>query len=244
VTNIATGESGSLTSSPASETIPADADPALAIVKSSPDTTYASVGDILAYNFEVTNTGNITLTGETTVVDDRIGTIVCFDRNIIPGETVSCSADYVVTQTDIDAGSVTNNAYADNTRATSNPVDLTIDGNQMTALTMVKTALDTSYASVGDVLDYTFEVTNSGNTTIVFPITVSDSRIADVMCPALPAGGLAPNASITCTGSDIVIQADLDSGSVENTATATDGVATSAPAMYSIIHSLLPIPAM
>jgi len=66
-------------------------------------------------------------------------------------------------------------------------------------------------------------VTNSGNTTLLSPITVSDSRIASVSCPALPAGGLVPGASLTCTGSDTVTQADINAGSVTNTATATDG---------------------
>ena len=48
-------------------------------------------------------------------------------------------------------------------------------------------------------------------------MTVADDK-ATVTCPA---GGLAPGAMITCTASYTITQADLDSGSVKNTAKAT-----------------------
>ncbi len=57
-------------------------------------------------------------------------------------------------------------------------------------MTIDKTTTTPSYAAVGDVLSYSYLVTNSGNTTITAAITVSDDRIATVTCPALPAGGL------------------------------------------------------
>ena len=227
VTNVATASDGTTTSPPDSETIPALADPALTMRKSTSDTTFNSVGDILTYTFEIENMGNLTLTGDTVIVDDKIGTFVCFSGNIPPGAMETCTATYAVTQADIDAGFVTNNAYAENPMATSPPDDATVDADQTPEITVEKTALTTSYDSVGDILNYEFEVTNTGNTTITLPISVTDSEIPSVSCPALPSGGLAPGDSITCSGSDTVTQADLDAGFVTNTASASDGDTTS-----------------
>jgi len=227
VTNVASASDGTTTSPTDSETIPADSDPALTMRKSSADTSFATVGQILTYTFELENTGNLTLTGDIDIVDNKIGTFLCYSGNLAPGQIVSCTADYTVTQADIDAGSVTNDAYAENPTTTSPLDSVTIDAGQTPEISMVKTNLTADFANVGDVLDYEFVVTNSGNTTIVLPITVSDSRIPNVTCPALPAGGLLPGASITCTGSDTVTQADIDAGSVTNTASATDGTTTS-----------------
>ena len=49
-------------------------------------------------------------------------------------------------------------------------------------------------------------------------ISVSDNKVATVSCPS---GSLAPGASETCTGSYTVTQADVDTGSVTNSATAS-----------------------
>jgi len=55
----------------------------------------------------------------------------------------------------------------------------------------------------------------------------ADDKIPSVTCPALPAGGLLPTQSQTCTASYAVTQADIDAGSVTNIASATDGTLTS-----------------
>ena len=103
----------------------------------------------------------------------------------------------------------------------------TVDADQAPALTTVKTAITSDYDTVGDTLDYDYVVTNSGNTTITNPLSVSDNRIALVSCPALPSGGLLPTQSVTCSATYVVTQADIDAGSVTNTAFSTDGSVTS-----------------
>src|SRR5438046_810230 len=75
-------------------------------------------------------------------------------------------------------------------------------------------------------LHYRYLVTNTGNVTLKNPVTVTDD-LTTVSCPVLPAAGLAPGATLTCTSSYVVTQADVDAGFVLNTAFASSGTTTS-----------------
>ena len=72
---------------------------------------------------------------------------------------------------------------------------------------------------VGDTVEYTFEVTNTGVTELS-NVTVSDALLGltNAVCAA---GPIAPGATETCTtvGSYVLVQADVDAGFVVNTAT-------------------------
>ena len=100
------------------------------------------------------------------------------------------------------------------TTTTSPPVTHTLTGTQSPAMSVVKSTTSTTFTAVGDVIPYSFLVTNTGNVTLTNAITVADTKIASVTCPALPSGGLTPTQSITCTGSYTITQADLDAGRV------------------------------
>ena len=81
----------------------------------------------------------------------------------------------------------------------------------------MKTATPTTYNAVGNVINYSYLVTNNGNVTLSGPFTVSDDKATDEACPATPTS-LAPGASVTCTASYTITQADLDAGTVTNVA--------------------------
>ena len=85
------------------------------------------------------------------------------------------------------------------------------------ALTIVNTASPDTYSEVGDVISYSYLVTNTGDVTIS-NLSVADDKATDESCPLTT---LAPSQSTTCTASHMIIQADLDAGSVSNTATAS-----------------------
>lgn len=247
VTNTAAGQgappSGPNATGDDSTTTPLTAGPALSLAKTANPTTYASVGQSISYSYAVTNTGNVTL-NTLALTDDRIASVSCPVTTLAPGAGTTCTGTYQITQADLDAGSVTNTASASVVPAQGSvapaTAQATITAVQNRALALVKSSTATGFNAVGTVLPYSYLVTNTGNITLTDPVTISDDRIASVSCPALPAGGLAPGTSVTCTGTYTVTQADLDTGSVTNIATAQSGATSSAPSTVTITGTQQP----
>jgi uncharacterized repeat protein (TIGR01451 family) len=116
-------------------------------------------------------------------------------------------------------------ALLDDPEATALLATGTAGPNQVTGLTVVKSALLTDVnanglVDAGDTITYTFAVTNTG------AVTISNVAIDD---PMLAAAGvtiscdatvLAPAASTNCAGAYTITEADVDAGSVVNVATA------------------------
>ncbi|MBO6880310.1 gliding motility-associated C-terminal domain-containing protein [Winogradskyella sp.] len=165
----------------------------------------ASVGDIITYTYTVTNTGNTTLF-DVSVTEDAAdftgtGTLPTptyvsggtdedgqadLEDMVVGSGTIVYTATYAITQADIDAGIVTNQAIADSDDPSGNPVtddsddpadptgtddptDTTIPENP--SIETVKTVMITndvapSGASLGDEMTYTITVTNTGNVTL------------------------------------------------------------------------------
>ena len=85
-------------------------------------------------------------------------------------------------------------------------------------LTLAKTADPMTYTTAGDVITYTYLLTNSGNVALSGPFTVADDK-ATVTCPAT--ASLAVGDSISCTATYTITGADVTAGSVTNVATAS-----------------------
>lgn len=205
--------------------------------------TYDSTDDILTFAFDVTNTGNVTIPATVTIDDPLLvslgGTVSCPADDILPDGMITCEGSFTVTQGQIDAGSLTNTATAVSSLATSPASSVTVLAQQTPALATDKEAVSvevggTVYAGVPDaqfrvgaIVTYNYTVTNTGNTTITAPITVSDNLIDTVSCPALPTGGLIPDGTLVCEATFTVTSDDVALGSVTNLASATDGTTTS-----------------
>ncbi len=69
----------------------------------------------------------------------------------------------------------------------------------------------------GDTIAYSFVVTNTGAVTLTL-VGVTDAKVGAITCPSTT---LAPGAATTCTAGYTITQADVDSGAVNNSATAT-----------------------
>ncbi|RNL60655.1 DUF11 domain-containing protein [Nocardioides marmoriginsengisoli] len=215
-----------------------DPDPSLSIEKTSTfktdahDDDLADKGDVLTYSFEVENTGNVTLTGVT--VDDALaglGAISPAPATLAPGASQTFTADYTVTQGDVDAGGTFNEATAVGTppaggKTESDPDDDAVDGpDPEPVVTVTKEGeLTTDHgtagkADPGDVITYTFTVHNAG------PATAKDVSVTDPLAglsaitPASVAT-LAPGDDAEFTATYTVTTKDVDRGEVRNQASA------------------------
>jgi ELWxxDGT repeat protein len=106
---------------------------------------------------------------------------------------------------------------------------------ELTAVRLTKQAVNANEAfnQVGQIITYSYVVTNTGNSALPGPATITDDKVTGVVCPNVNTVGnlnndLDFNESVTCTGTYSITQADLNTGFVTNNATATVGGLVSA----------------
>src|SRR2546422_1010614 len=68
---------------------------------------------------------------------------------------------------------------------------------------------------------YTTLFRSTGNTTLA-AVTVTDSQVSDLVCVPANGSSLAPGATLNCTASHTITQADIDTGSFYNQARVDD----------------------
>lgn len=244
VTNTATASAGGTQSNEDSETVDAVQNPLLTVVKSSPTTSVTGPGNV-AYSYLVSNTGNVTLNGIALSDNNDNDDLVCPSISLAPGTSMTCTATHTVTQGEIDANGspVADSGNLSNTvTATSNAptVQDTLDIPivQAPSLDVVKAGIwnddgaTPNIAEVGETISYVITTTNTGNTTLT-GVAVTDPLITDppnsgtISCPGgNPIPSLAPGASLDCSATYSLVQADVTAGSRTNTATATSGPTT------------------
>jgi uncharacterized repeat protein (TIGR01451 family) len=220
-------------SDPAQDThsIPISQGPALAVDKDSTTITIGDVGPV-TYTFVVTNTGNQTLTG-ITVLDPNCDVDPVFvdgdlnnDDKLQRDEIWTYTCDHTVTQAELDAGgNLVNTVTADSNESDPAQDTHSIPISQGPALSLTKSASPTVYSAAGQVITYTYGLTNSGNVTLTGPFVVTDDKIGTIIC-GTPLSTLAPGASFvgSCSATYTIQPGDVkptNDGSVTNTATAS-----------------------
>ncbi len=211
------------------ETVEVPQKPSIDLLKSwtgyidSDNSLTVSVGDTLTYTFDVTNSGNVTL-DPVTLSDPKLnidGT-TCGTSSLAPGAKTSCAMMYEVLQSDMDEGGVYNTATVTGqppleAPPVQNTDTETVPLSQRPDLTLDKVATPQTYGAVGQAIQYSYTLTNSGNVTLNPPYAVTDNKVATVTCPQSPAA-LSVGQSIVCTATYTILQSDLDAGSVTNVA--------------------------
>ncbi|WP_449408978.1 DUF7507 domain-containing protein [Microbacterium maritypicum] len=191
-----------------------------------------SAGDTVAYSFTVRNTGDVTLTSA--VISDPLlgGPVMCptLTSPLAPGASTTCSPIlYTLTQADLDAGDVHNDAtvVAESARGqVSDEASADVVVPSINSIVLTKspsTVVDVDGAgqvTSGDTIAYTFTVTNTGTTTLQDAVITDPMLGGAVACTALDGVSLLPGQSVTCAPVDYTLtQGDIDAGVVRNTAT-------------------------
>lgn len=101
-----------------------------------------------------------------------------------PGQSVVATATYVLTQADVDLGTVTNTASVVGTDPNNNTPTANADASVAVPaapqISLTKTPTVPAGAGVGDTVSYAFTATNTGN------VTLREVAITDP-CPDCPA---------------------------------------------------------
>lgn len=203
-------------------TVPATFVASILLTKSSSPSSFSNPGTVITYSFLVKNTGNVNLSN-VTVTDDKLGAISCPSSTLAPGVSETCHASYTITQLDVDAGSVRNTGSASGTLSTGHTVTadstLTVPSFIGPSILLTKAASPTSFSRTGEVITFSYLVKNTGNVSLT-SVGVTDPQpgLSAISCPTT---NLAPDQSETCTATYTTTQADLNAGSITNTATAS-----------------------
>ncbi|HPZ50455.1 MAG TPA: hypothetical protein PLA44_11450, partial [Propionibacteriaceae bacterium] len=224
------------------------ASPQLKIEKSAaaPTTTKGAVstqvdgGDTITYSFKVTNTGTAPIVGAT-VVDAKCdsGSLAPTSAAIAVGASQTFTCTHTLTQAEVDSGSFTNTASvtgtdtAGNVAATDSTSVLSATSTfaRVAETKIVKSAATPrpapgnpgSTIKAGDFIDYTFTVTNTGNTTLT-NVGITDAKCdATAVLLPLPStttslASLAPGATVQFQCTHTITQTDINGGGATNTA--------------------------
>jgi uncharacterized repeat protein (TIGR01451 family) len=210
----------------------------------------------------VVNDGNVTLTGVNTS-DSIVGPLTSHtdsgagthgDGNLDPGEIWTYTAVYDTQQSDIDNhgsvdGTADNNIHNTATVTTtqgaggSDSADVGIDYRPAILLDKAGTFADDNhdgFSEVGEHINYTFAVDNTGNVTL-HNVSVSDPSVS---VTGGTVASLAPGASdsTTWTATYAITQTDIDNGFFDNTAAATATEASTSDSEHVVLPPAPPPP--
>jgi uncharacterized repeat protein (TIGR01451 family) len=224
-----------ITSPPSHKDIPISTTPGISLDKSADRSTVTAAGQQITYSFAVTNTGDVTVTSvhivevkfSGTGSGPDISTCPAQIGSLAPGQTKTCLATYTVTQADVDAGIINNQAQANGIDpigdgVTSNDSSAKVTAVPAGGLSITKTASTTTINRAGQVITYTFTVTNTGTGT-ASDLNIVDSgftgtgTLSAIRCPSTTVG---VGQVVVCTATYTVTASDLDDGDLSNTAVA------------------------
>jgi uncharacterized repeat protein (TIGR01451 family) len=161
---------------------------------------FIPVGGGVTWTYRVTNTGNTDLT-DVGVTDSRGVAISCPATTLASGASMDCTATGSA-----EPGQYVNNAMAQGTT----PTGVVVEDQDPSAYFGAESAITVSkmtngveadelpgpFIPVGDPVEWTYIVTNTGNSPLT-AVTVTDDQGVAVNCPQT---ALAPQEQMTCTG--------------------------------------------
>ena len=179
--------------------------PSLTVTKTSPQTSKGALtapGTVI-YEYLVSNTGNVTITGLSLSDDNDNDNMSCDATSIAVGGSISCSTTHSFTQAELDAGKAGNqaagtcdnglyNVVTASSKEAADALDtLCIPITQNPLMSIDKTVSNVGSGAggvfvVGDTVEYAIQVNNIGNQTLT-GVKVNDAPagLIDTVCSSL-----------------------------------------------------------
>lgn len=204
--------------------------------------TYDAVGQVITFAYIIKNSGTANLgPAQFTVSPSLTGStpINCGDANtsLSPNATVPCNIPYTITDINMTAGSVSNQATASGGGAGPSPAVSVVINKGVKALTLTMSVNPITYNAAGQVITYSYTIKNSGNVNLgpaQFTVNPSITGATPINCPE-GNSSLAPGATISCNIPYTITDINLTASSLANQATASGGGAgPSQPASVTI----------
>lgn len=203
-----------------------------------------ATGTNVYYQFTIENEGDVVLS-PVSVTDPLVSTGSCSWPASLPVAVAGNNnhiATCVVGPITAVSGAHPNTATASGTYNSTVYTDTSTATYATTGLTLAKSVTETSFTNAGDLLHYSYLVTNSGFASLPEPVTVTDNK-ATVTCPAVSSVGdldafLDAGESVTCTATYTVTAPDFNATFVTNTASATISGVTSNTSSQTVYRSL------
>jgi uncharacterized repeat protein (TIGR01451 family) len=171
-----------------SHTIAVGGNPQVALTQTS-SVTEALIGDTIVYSYQIQNIGDIPL-NNLVLSDDLIGAITTV-ANLAPNQGIELRTYYEVKTSDETTQRVVNRAMVMNGLVTATAKSVvTITGGNLN-FEVANLVTPTVVTKVGQVITYTYHVTNTGN------VTLKNAVLTNKMGPIQPIIDLSPNQSIT-----------------------------------------------
>jgi uncharacterized repeat protein (TIGR01451 family) len=139
------------------------------------------VDTVLTYTITATNTGNVSLTGveiSDDTLDSPLSCVPAQPATLAPNATLVCTGTYTVTQDDVNAGQVVNEASVTSDQEAEDTATETVTITRDADISLDKelTGQSDDPIVVDTVLTYTITATNTGNVSLT-GVEISDDTL-------------------------------------------------------------------
>ncbi len=170
-------------------------------------------GEVLPYTYLLVN-GPVGVL-DVRVTDDRACAASCPSTILTPGERMTCTGEYTVTEADVLAGVIVNTATVFATSTTgqrlSQQASASVPYGNNARLSLTKQASPTQFTGPGQVITYTYRLISA--VTSLTDVSLVDSKVGPVTCPSTEMPRLQ---ALVCTAQYTTTAADVQAGGVVN----------------------------
>jgi len=202
----------------------------LSVVVSANPAMYSNVGQTITFSYTIRNNGTFVLEPDQYRITDKLIAADPFacgvpNTSLAPSATVTCSANYLITQDDMNKPSISNSATASGGGTFSSQAASTSIIRNATPLSLNAIPNPATYNQAGQTIAFTYIITNSTSSTLgPAQFTITDSLIGAAAFNCGDANTtLAPSATVTCTANYVITQDDMGKTSIANNAVASGG---------------------